>query len=223
MKILVGLALVLMLTITASATTTTVGPYSVSFDLRTATEPTVTSLVNTSTGSSSYYISIKQDNATVAGIGITDYNDWQDASTSLRIDTTLMDALKEAGEIQSPALTDEMIDGNNAKVWTYFDPQLNSNVTVAGYWRDAKKVEGYNLLVGKSKVEILTKQPKDQAENLLNSLSISSINQQVTTSVPKVNQGFMRPMPQYDRNCMKNYLDIGYTPSMVLFMGYCIT
>jgi hypothetical protein len=223
MKILMGLAIVLMLTVSASATTTTVGPYSVSFDLRTATEPTVTSLVNTSADSSNYYISIKQNNVTVAGIGITDYSDWQDASTSLRLDMDLVNALKEAGEIQNPALTNRMIDGGKAIVGTYFDPQLNSSITVAGYWRDSKKVEGYGLLAGKSKVEILTKLPKDLADNLLNSLNIKSMNQPMTTSMPKVNPGSIRRFPQYDRNCMKNYEDIGYTPSMIIFMGYCIT
>ena len=72
MKIILALIVVLMLSISASAkpTVASAGPYSISFDLKAPTQPTVVTSSESDNESIWYYASVKLDNKTVAGIGI---------------------------------------------------------------------------------------------------------------------------------------------------------
>lgn len=109
MKKLLALVLLLALSCSASAKpiVASLSPYSISFDLKAAMEPTVTTGSENDNGSISYFTTIKLENKTTATINIVNYNDWQDAtfsSTSTRLKATLMNSLNESGEIQNPTL-----------------------------------------------------------------------------------------------------------------------
>ena len=144
MKLLIisGLVLIIALTSLASTTQTSVRPHNISSDLKASTEP----IVVTNISSTDYVynaVSIMLNNKTVASVGIVSYKGWQDAGlhdTGIR--KALINVLVEAGEIQYPLLTDRTIDGNRSLVQSYFDPQSNSNVTVASYWKDSQVMEG---------------------------------------------------------------------------------
>ena len=182
---MLGLALILALATSASATETSAGPYNVSFDLKAAAEPTV-SVSGPIEGdqSSQYYLNIKTSNTTAAGIGITSYKDWQDASFSeAQAKEALMSALAKAGEITNPAVIERIIDGSKATMQSYTASLMSANVTMATYWKDSQAVEGYSHLAGKTKVEILSKLPKDITENLLSTLSIKITSNENTSHV----------------------------------------
>ncbi len=182
---MLGLALMLALAASASATEASAGPYSVSFELKTAAEPIV-SVSGPIEGdqSSQYYLNIKTNNTTAAGIGITSYKDWQDASfPEAQAKEALMSALAKAGEISNPAIIERIIDGSKATMQSYTASLMSANVTMATYWKDSQAVEGYSRLAGKTKVEILSKLPKDLTENLLSTLSIKITSNENTSPV----------------------------------------
>ena len=182
---MLGLALMLALAASASATEASAGPYSVSFELKTAAEPIV-SVSGPIEGdqSSQYYLNIKTNNTTAAGIGITSYKDWQDASfPEAHAKEALMSALAKAGEISNPAIIERIIDGSKATMQSYTASLMSANVTMATYWKDSQAVEGYSRLAGKTKVEILSKLPKDLTENLLSTLSIKITSNENTSPV----------------------------------------
>jgi hypothetical protein len=180
-----GLVLMLALATSASATEASAGPYSVFFDLKTAAEPTV-SVSGPIEGdlSSQYYLNIKTNNTTTVGIDITSYKDWRDASfPEAQAKEALMSALAKAGEIANPAVIERIIDGSKATMQSYTASLMSANVTMATYWKDSQAIEGYSHLAGKTKVEILSKLPKDITENLLSTLSIKITSNENTSSV----------------------------------------
>jgi len=232
MKILLALVLLLALSCSASAkpTVASPSPYSISFDLKAAMEPTVTTGSENDNGSISYFTTIKLENKTVATINIINYNDWQDAtfsSTSTRLKASLMNALNESGEIRNPALFKRSIDGNNAEVQSYVVPKTNSNGTIAVYWKDSKICECGPVSVGKTKVEILSTLPRDLNENLLDSLNIKAPVQPSTATATIISpNGHHRPnavTSVVDANCMRMWTDLGYAPSQIEAMGWCIS
>ncbi len=266
LQLTLGLVLIAALASLASSTQTQAGPYNVSFDLKAPAEPAIVASVNSSADSVCHALSISLKNKTVASVGIISYNSWQDASfPEARVRKALMSALAETGEIQDPALEERTIDGNRSLVQSYFDPQLNTNVTMASYWKDGRAMEGFGIPVGKTKVEILSNLPRDENENLLRSLAVKLPPQPSNTSglsAPQVPAASASASPSkapasgpsaraaagqtinlrfpggkkvaldtevrsgsrlIDRDCMKNYEDLGYTPEMIAFLGYCIS
>jgi hypothetical protein len=175
MKILLALIVVLILSISASAkpTVASAGPYSISFDLRASTQPIVVTGSQSDNDSIWYYANVNLDNKTVACIGVISYNDWQDATfSSTRQKVLLLDAINESGEIRDPSLIKRTIDGSNAEVESYVSTMTNSRVTDAEYWKDSKNSNYGQVLVGKTKVELISNLPKDLNDNLLNTLNI---------------------------------------------------
>jgi hypothetical protein len=123
------------------------------------------------------------NNKTVVSVGIVSYKGWQDVGfpdTGIR--KALMNILVETGVIQDPLLTDRATDGNRSLVQSYFDPQLNSNITIASYWKDSQIMDGYSHLAEKIKMEILSNLPKDENENILRSLAVKVLKQALNTS-----------------------------------------
>ena len=229
MKIILALIVVLMLSISALAkpTVASAGPYNISFDLKAPNQPTVVTSSESDNESIMYYANVELDNKTVAGIGIISYNDWQDAtfsSTSTRLKVLLLDAKNESGEIRDPTQTKRTIDGNNAEVESYVSAMTNSGVTNAEYWKDNKNSGYGQVLVGKTKVELISTLPKDLNENLLGTLSIEASMQLSTTTTTTGPNGVHKPnvaKPLVDANCMREWTELGYTPSQISWMGWC--
>jgi len=227
MKIILALIVVLMLSISASAkpTVASAGPYRISFDLKAPNQPTVVTSSESDNESIWYYASVELDNKTVAGIGIINYNDWQDATFSnTRLKVLLLDAKNESGEIRDPTLTKRTIDGNDAEVESYVSAMTNSGVTNAEYWKDSKNSGYGQVLVGKTKVELISTLPKDLNENLLGTLSIEASMQPSTTTTTPGPNGVHKPnvaKPLVDENCMREWTELGYTPSQIAWMGWC--
>jgi hypothetical protein len=227
MKILLALIVVLMLSISASAepTVASAGPYSISFDLKAPNQPTVVTGSENDNESMWYYANVNLDNKTVASIGIISYNDWQDATFSnTRLKVLLLDATNESGEIRDPSLIKRTIDGSNAEVESYISAMTNSSITDAEYWKDSKNSGYGQVLVGKTKVELISTLPKDLNENLLNTLSITAPVQPSTETTTIGPNGVHKPnvaKPLVDENCMREWTDLGYTRSQISWMGWC--
>ncbi len=227
MKILLALIVVLMLSASASAkpTVASAGPYSISFDLKAPTQPTVVTGSESDNESIWYYANVNFDNKTVASIGIISYNDWQDATfSSTRAKVLLLDAVNESGEIRDPSLIKRTIDDSNAEVESYVSTMTNSSVTDAEYWKDSKNSGYGQVLVGKNKVELISNLPKDLDDNLLNTLNIKAPMQPSTATTTISPNGAQKPniaKPFVDQNCMREWTDLGYTPSQISWMGWC--
>jgi hypothetical protein len=233
MKLLLASVLVLILAISSPALSSTInaGPYIINLDIKTAQEPTLTVDTNTGSGSTSYLTNVKLNNQTVAALNIISYNEPQYAGfASTTMKKLLMNSLAREGQITYPSLTERTIDGSTAEVMSYWDPQLGTNVTIAEYWKDGSNIPGYSIPAGRTKVEILSKLETSLDENLLNSLSIqmpartaasSSLNRAV---IPSGISDRGRPQTMdIDQRCMQNWLDVGYTPSMIASLGWCRT
>jgi hypothetical protein len=232
MKKLLALVLLLVLSCSVSAKpiVASLNPYSFSFDLKAAMEPTVTTGSEKDNGSISYFTTIKLENKTAATINIVNYNDWQDAtlsSTTTRLKATLMNTLNESGEIQNQTLFMRSIDGNNAEVQSYVVPETNSDVTIAVYWKGSKNCECGPVSVGKTKVEILSTLPRDLNENLLDSLNITAPVQPSNATATIINPtGLHKPnagTPVVDASCMDMWTDLGYASSQIKAMGWCVS
>ncbi|HWQ20530.1 MAG TPA: hypothetical protein VN455_12180 [Methanotrichaceae archaeon] len=208
--------------------TVNAGPYTINFDLKTAMEPTFTVSTDRGNDSTRYQTNIILNNQTVAAIGITNYDDSQYSGfASTRTKALLLRALTQAGQITDSSLTKRMIDGNTAEIMSYWDPQLNQNVTMVEYWKDSNDIAGYNIPAGKTKVEILSKLTNELDNNLLNTLAIQ-MPAQTTASRPDMTtypsgivKGGRSESVTVDSKCMQNWLDVGYTPSMILSLGWC--
>jgi hypothetical protein len=226
-KILLALIVVLVLSISASAkpTVASAGPYNISFDLNASTEPVVVTGSENDNGSIWYYANVNFDNKTAASIGIISYDDWQDATfSSTRAKVLLLDAINESGEIRDPTLIKRTIDGCDAEVESYVSAMTNSSVTNAEYWKDSKNSNYGQVLVGKTKVELISTLSKDLNENLLNTLNIKAPVQPSTVTTTTDPNGVHRPKvakPSVDENCMREWTDLGYTPSQISWMGWC--
>lgn len=170
----------IVLTSLAPSNQASVWPYNISFDLKASKEPAVVTNINSSTDSIYNAVSIMLNNKTVASVGIVSYKGLQDAGIhDTWVRKALMNVLVKAEEIQDPLHTDRTIDGNRSLVQSYFDPQPNSKITVASYWKDCRVAKGSGIPVGnKTKVEILSNLPKDVNGNLPRSLAIK-VPQQV--------------------------------------------
>ena len=69
----------------------------------------------------------------------------------------------------------------------------NSGVTNAEYWKDNKNSGYGQVLVGKTKVELISTLPKDLNENLLGTLSIEASMQPSTTTTTTGPNGVHKP------------------------------
>jgi hypothetical protein len=179
--------LVLMLLLATSAYAKheeiSAGPYNVSFDLNTTRDYTVSlSPESLENNSSLYLITIKLDNNTKAGVGISKYNDWQYADFPCDFWQSLW--LRSDQYVMNYSITYPIIDGKKGQVikQTARLPSLNNttryqNYTVAEYWADGKKIEGYGLLVGKTDVEMILYWPENLTEDLLRTIHVGMAEQ----------------------------------------------
>jgi hypothetical protein len=241
MKALLALALVLMLSVSASATLVSLGPYTLTFDLKTPTEPTVTTKIENQNGSTLYFANIKMNNSPLVGIGITKYDDWQDATPTeheSRMWWIILHEMNKSGEIRSPALIERLIDGHRADVLSMVLTSDNKSSIQTRYWMDDKKIEGYPVSVGKTLVEIISRGTADMNGNLLNTLNITAPAETVETTDPAIvdtstslpgaqavrGSDRVTYTPESDYNqaeCLSHWTDLGYTETMVLNIGYC--
>ena len=66
--------------------------------------------------------------------------------------------------------------------------------------------------------------PKDLNENLLGTLSIEASMQPSTTTTTTGPNDVHKPnvaKPLVDANCMREWTELGYTPSQISWMGWC--
>jgi hypothetical protein len=155
-------------------------PYNVSFDLNTSRDYTVSlSPESLENNSSSYQITIKFDNNTKAGVGITKYNDWQYADFPCDFWQSLW--LKSDQYVTNYSISYPIIDSKKGQVITQTArlPGLNNttryqNYTVAEYWADGKRIEGYGLLAGKTDVEMILYWPQNLTQDLLRSIHVET-------------------------------------------------
>ncbi|MGA9098056.1 MAG: hypothetical protein WB392_03905 [Methanotrichaceae archaeon] len=151
------------------------GPYNVSFDLNTTRNYSITlhpeSIEN---NSSSYMFEVKFDNDTRAAVGITKYNNWQYADFPCRLWQQLY--LQNDPNIKNFSMTYPIIDGKVGQMISTTAPRIKDNKiinsTVVEVWMDGKKIEGYDLLVGKIKVEMILMLPDNLTKNMLNTFQL---------------------------------------------------
>jgi len=245
MKLIMASILVLMLAMSASANPVevSVGPYNISFDLKSSVEPTVTTSVEEDENSTIYLANIQLENETVATVGVTNYDEWQYAGfPCTRLKQLLMNALNSSGEIQDPSLTKRTIDESTAEVMSYSNPETDANSTLATYWKNIVVIEGYNIDASKEDVELISKLPHDLNENLLNTLSIigpeqgapeqpviSEDNATEMSSASEVSsigsdasgkETSLDDDNEYNQ-CIARWKDVGYTEAMIGFSGLC--
>jgi hypothetical protein len=178
MRNLLALTLILLLSASASAKPEDIslGPYNVSFDLNTTMNYTIIphSELEKDDKTSSFHIDIIFDNDTRALVGIENYSQWQYAGQPCTILKKLVLELDKT--YLEGNVSERMIDGKMGEVvsTTYARSRDNKvlNSIMAEYWQDSKDVEGYDVPVGRAKVEILAIFPKNLSESLLNTLHI---------------------------------------------------
>ena len=170
-----------MLLIAASATAVAeeiyIGPYAVSFDLNTSTNYNLTTNYFTENNSTSVAeIGIKFDNDTSAQIDIFGDKDWQFAGTTSCCTVLKNLALKDDPNTINYSLSQRIIDGKLGDVVTrtYTRPSDGKvlNATLAEYWPDSKEIEGYNISVGKTKVELIAIFPENMSSSLIDTLHV---------------------------------------------------
>ena len=178
MRNLLALILIFLLAASASAKQEgiSLGPYNVSFDLNTTANYTVMphSELEKDSNTTSVHIDIIFDNDTQALIGIESFNEWQYASHPC---TTLKKLVLDLDETYLEGnVSERRIDGKMGEVvsTTYTRSRDNKvlNSIMAEYWPDSKDVEGYNIPVGRTKVEILAIFPKNLSDSLLETIHI---------------------------------------------------
>lgn len=146
------------------------GPYNISFDLNTTRNYSVAlhpeSLEN---NSSSYMFDIIFDNDTKAAVGITKYNSWHYADFPCEL--WQRSYLKNDPKVLNFSISHPLIDGNRGQVISAIAPRIKDNKTVNGtvveVWLDSKKIEGYDFLAGKTKVEMILLLPENLTRDLL--------------------------------------------------------
>ena len=181
MKMMNVFVLMLLLLATASwalANTeeVSVGPFNVSFDLNTTENYTVTSNFTTPEGSQSGIIEIKSNNRSQAAIGITAYDRWQYAGLSSDMDYMNLSLQSDENVIEG-SVSEEMVDGQPAVVVAQTREQPGAegtmNSTIVIYWADGKQMEGYDVPVAKTKVEIISMFPENITQRLLDTLHVA--------------------------------------------------
>jgi hypothetical protein len=178
MNVFVLMLLLLATASWASAKTekVSVGPFNVSFDLNTTENYTVTYNFTTQEGSQSGIIEIKSNNGSQAAIGITAYDRWQHAGLSSDMDYMNLSLQSDENVIEG-SVSEEMVDGQSAVVvaQTRELPGAKStmNSTIVIYWADGKQMEGYDVPVAKTKVEIISMFPENMTQGLLDTLHVA--------------------------------------------------
>lgn len=178
MRALVIFALIAFLALPALAEREEIsaGPYNVSFDLNTARNYSIMlhpeSIDN---DSSSYMFEVKFDNDTRAAVGIVKYNNWQCADFPCSLWQNLY--LENDPTIKSFNISYPLIDGKVGQVITTEAPRIKDNKIVNSteveIWMDSKKVEGYDFLMGKTKVEMILLLPDNLTRDMLNTFHLT--------------------------------------------------
>ncbi len=153
------------------------GPYNISFDLNTSRNYSVTlhpeSMEN---NSSSYMFDVVFDNDTRAAVGITKYNNWHYADFPCAFWQQLY--LKNDPAVLNFSISHPLIDGKEGQVISTTMPRIKDNKTINStiveVWLDGKKIEGYDFLVGKTKVEMILLLPENLTRNMLNTFHVKT-------------------------------------------------
>jgi hypothetical protein len=181
MKMINVFVLMLLLLATASWASAkteevSVGPFNVSFDLNTTENYTVTSNFTTQEGSQSGIIEIESNDGSQAAIGITAYDRWQYAGLSADMDYMNLSLQSDENVIEG-SVSEETVDGHPAVIvaQTRKQPGAESttNSTIAISWADEKQMEGYDVPVAKTKVEIISTLPENMTQSLLDTLHVA--------------------------------------------------
>jgi len=180
MKILSVFALMLLLATvpwtSAKTEEVSVGSFNVSFDLSTTENYTVTSNFTTQDGSQSGIVKIVLNDGSEAAIGVTAYDQWQYAGLSSDMDYMNLSLQSDENVIEG-SVSQETVDGQPAVVvaQTRKQPGAEStmNSTIVIYWADGKQIEGYNVPVSKTKVEIISMLPDNMTQSLLDTLHVA--------------------------------------------------
>ncbi|NPV61918.1 MAG: hypothetical protein HPY61_04685 [Methanotrichaceae archaeon] len=188
MKVLSSLVVMLLLALSATAAPEEVvaGPYTISFDLNTAQEYSLSlhpeSADNESTG---YAFDIVFDNDTRALIGITEHNLWQYADFPCGFWQNLY--LKSDPEIVASNISYPLIDGHPAQVISTTGPRISDhkivNSTMVEMWLDETQPEGSNVLIGRTKVEMILLLPENMTEALLSSFHVEMKPQETVLTI----------------------------------------
>ncbi len=155
------------------------GPYNASFDLNTTRNYSITlhpeSIEN---NSSSYMFEVRFDNDTRAAVGIIKYNNWQLADFPCTFWQQLY--LENDPTISNFSVSYPTIDG---KVGQMISTTLSgamdnktANSSAVEVWLDSKKIEGYDFLVGKTKVEMILQLPDNMTKDMLNTFHLTEGN-----------------------------------------------
>lgn len=151
------------------------GPYNVSFDLNTSSNYSIMlhpeSIDN---DSSSYLFEVLFDNDTRAAVGIVKYNNWQCADFPCSFWQNLY--LSNDPNIKSFSILYPLIDGKAGQVISTEAPRIKDNKIVNSteveVWTDSKKIEGYDFLIGKTKVEMILLLPDNLTRDMLNTFHL---------------------------------------------------
>jgi hypothetical protein len=114
------------------------------------------------------------DNDTKATVGITEYNSWHYADFPCEFWQRMY--LKNDPKVLNFSISHPLIDGNKGQVIWSLMPRIRDNKTVNGTvveaWLDSKKVEDYDFLAGKTKVEMLLLLPENLTRDLLTTFDV---------------------------------------------------
>jgi len=177
MKVLSILALMLILAFSASAQPEEIaaGPYTIYFDLNTTEEYNLSLHPESSDNdSTSYALDIIFDNDTRALIGIIEHDLWQYADFPCEFWQNMY--LENDPEIVAYEISDPIIDDQPSQVISTTGPRMSDgkivNSTMVQMWLDGKRLEDSDILIGRTKVEMILLLPDDMIEELFASFHV---------------------------------------------------
>lgn len=200
MKLFSYLVLMLMISFaSATPSSVTTGPYNITFDPGTSMNYTVEVMPPYENDSyTSYSASINVSN-TKADIIIYDLKTPEDATIS----TVAATYRANVRNLNSSSVEIGKIDGKDAIITRYINPQNNKQILDGKYWVDSHKVDDSPLSEGSIEVTVYASMPQNSAEDMaiaesiINTLHIvktqgqaSQTNQPAQTAVPTI-----RPEP----------------------------
>ena len=178
-RLILSTALLLMLSCSALAAVETqqLGPYSVSFDMKTDMKYQMQNRTVENPLATSYIMQIITDNNTRAQVTITDYKNLTDATLAMYKTLFAMD-LAMIG-INVTEIADITIDDDKKGLLISGRPfpqntAVPSDLTLyrAMYWRDSIDWELAPLSAGKTSVDIASTYPQDVTDGLLSSIQV---------------------------------------------------
>ena len=176
MRLLLAAIVMLMLSSVALAAPEThqVGPYKVSFDMKTNTKYTNQTQSTQGNSYSGYILQLRTDNNTGASIEINEYKNPVDSTLQMMKTLDFYSMLLSG--INATAPINQSIDGKNGYLisGTPFSGSKLPNIKIyhAQYWLDSKQCECGAVSAGTTSVHISSTYPQDVTMNLLNSIKV---------------------------------------------------